>query len=419
MKLSKFGEQFSQPSGIARVMDDIGEVLAQEQQTYMLGVGDPDKIPAMQAHFRERMQAMLTKDSEFEQTLGNYDMPQGNSSFVEALAELLADTYGWPITAANIALSNGSQAAFFSLFNLFAGVTSDGRQRKILLPLMPEYTGYADLGLTPDIFVSHQPELDYLGAHTFKYRIDFERLHLDDNIGAICISRPTNPTGNVITDDEVAHLSSLARQHGIPLIIDGAYGMPFPNILFTEAQAVWDEHIILCLSLSKFGLPGLRTGIVIASEETIRAFSNVNARMTLAPGSFGPSLAAAWVHSGDLIRLSNEIIQPHYQSRMAQAVDWTHSAMGDAPFYIHKPEGAFFLWMWFKDLPIPSTVLYERLKARGVMVVPGEYFFFGLEDAHWQHRYECLRVSYAQQGDLVKTGIGIIGEEVQRAYSAS
>lgn len=43
----------------------------------------------------------------------------------------------------------------------------------------------------------------------------------------ICVSWPTNPTGNVITDEELLKLDALANQHGIPLVIDNAYGVPF------------------------------------------------------------------------------------------------------------------------------------------------------------------------------------------------
>ena len=35
---------------------------------------------------------------------------------------------------------------------------------------------------------------------------------------------------------------------------------------------------------------------------------------------------------------------------------------------IHKPEGAIFLWLWFKDLPITTELLYQRLKKRGVFL---------------------------------------------------
>ena len=92
---------------------------------------------------------------------------------------------------------------------------------------------------------------------------------------------PTNPTGNVLSDSEIAKLRALARSHDIPLILDSAYGAPFPNIVFPEVTTDWDENTILCLSLSKLGLPGLRTGFVVANEEVIRAISGANAIMAL------------------------------------------------------------------------------------------------------------------------------------------
>jgi valine--pyruvate aminotransferase len=50
-------------------------------------------------------------------------------------------------------------------------------------------------------------------------------------------------------------------------------------------------------------------------------------------------------------------------------------------------------------------------------VVPGHNFFPGM-DSDWQHQQECIRVSYAQDGSTVKQGIGIIAEEVAKAYAA-
>lgn len=50
------------------------------------------------------------------------------------------------------------------------------------------------------------------------------------------MSRPTNPTGNVITDEELIKLDALAHQHGVPLVIDNAYGVPFPGIIFSDAS---------------------------------------------------------------------------------------------------------------------------------------------------------------------------------------
>jgi valine--pyruvate aminotransferase len=73
------------------------------------------------------------------------------------------------------------------------------------------------------------------------------------------------------------------------------------------------------------------------------------------------------------------------------------------------------MWMWFPSLPITSQQLYERLKARNVFVVPGHYFFPGLNDP-WPHAHECLRVNYSQDEKTVSAGIQGIAEEVKRAY---
>ncbi|MGS0729751.1 aminotransferase class I/II-fold pyridoxal phosphate-dependent enzyme, partial [Shewanella sp. 0m-11] len=214
---------------------------------------------------------------------------------------------GWDISPKNISLTNGSQSAFFYLFNLLAGKQTDGSHKKILLPLAPEYIGYNDTGLDDDIFVSYRPEIEMLENRMFKYHVDFEQLAIDDSVAAICVSRPTNPTGNVLTDAEVAKLDELARANGVPLIIDNAYGTPFPNIIFEDVTPFWNSNTILCMSLSKLGLPGVRCGIVIANEEITQALSNLNAIISLAPGGFGPAIAKHMIESGDLLQLSENV----------------------------------------------------------------------------------------------------------------
>ena len=56
--------------------------------------------------------------------------------------------------------------------------------------------------------------------------------------------------------------------------------------------------------------------------------------------------------------------------------------------------------------------LYQRLKKRGVLVVPGEYFFFG-DHPDWPHRTECIRVSYAMDQSTVRDGLEIIADEIR------
>lgn len=413
MQFSKFGEKFNQYSGITQLMDDLNDGL-RTPGAIMLGGGNPAAIPAMIDYFHQASQEMLTS-GEWIQALANYDGPQGKDAFVKALAALLKETYGWEVSEKNISLTNGSQSGFFYLFNLLAGTQPDGSHKKILLPLAPEYIGYGDAGIDEDIFVSYHPEIEQLDNRMFKYHVDFEQLKIDDSIAAICASRPTNPTGNVLTDEEIIKLDKLARDNHIPLIIDNAYGVPFPNIIFEEVTPFWNENTILCMSLSKLGLPGVRCGIVIANEAITQALTNMNGIISLAPGSVGPALAHHMIEKGDLLRLSEEVIKPFYQQKSQRAVELLQEAITDPRFRIHKPEGAIFLWLWFDALPITTMELYQRLKARGVLIVPGEYFFIGQED-EWDHAHQCLRMNYVQDDEMMQQGIQIIAEEVQKAY---
>ena len=417
MKLSNFGQKFSGDSGIVGLMDDLGNALIENPDMIMMGGGNPGRVPVMEDVFQQRLESIMQDPHGRHRLFGLYQSPQGDLDFRRSVADLLSGEFGWKLDAGNIAVSNGSQSAFFTLFNLFAGEMPDGSQRRIHLPLTPEYLGYADSGLSELFFSATRPEIELLDENLFKYRVDFSRLELDDEVGALCVSRPTNPTGNVLTDNEIAHLDEMARARGIPLIIDGAYGLPFPKILFTEAKPHWNENTILVLSLSKLGLPGVRTGIVVAREEIIQAFANATGILSLACGNIGPAIATELFRSGEILSLAHDKVRPFYLSRAQAALDAFRDRLHGLPYRIHKPEGAFFLWLWFEDLPIGSQVLYERLKQRGVLIVPGHHCFFGLEE-DWPHRHECIRVSYVQDEASVRRGIELIAEEVRETYAA-
>ena len=415
MELSLFGKRFSSGAGILSLMDDLGNALARGG-TIMMGGGNPAHVPEVQEVLRRSLRRIVEDPARFRQLIGVYDPPPGNGEFLDALAGLLRREYGWQLGPENICLTNGSQGSFFLLFNMLAGEFEDGSCRKILLPLTPEYIGYADLGLCEDLFATCRPRIELVGDHFFKYHVDFDRLEVGDDIAALCVSRPTNPTGNVLTDDEIDRLAGLAAERDIPLIIDNAYGVPFPGIIFTQATPVWNEHLIVCMSLSKFGLPAVRTGIVIARPEVIRILAGINAILNLAPGSFGAMLTTDLIRSGEILRLSREVIRPFYHRRMERALAGIEKYFRGLPCRVHVPEGAMFLWLWFQGLPVSSRELYDRLKARGVLVVSGEYFFPGLAPG-WPHMRECIRITYSQDEDDVRQGLRIVADEVRRIYS--
>ncbi|TWU35113.1 Valine--pyruvate aminotransferase [Novipirellula artificiosorum] len=412
-------------------MDDLGHALAKGgDQVRMLGGGQPAHIPEMDALWRQRMECVLGEEGALEHALGHYEPPAGNPQFRKAVAGLFRRQFGWDITSEHVGVTAGGQTAFFMLFNSLAGKFRDGRRKKVLLPLVPEYIGYAnqavdggppssdgrkdDLGL----FRAVKPRIERMGEHQFKYRVDFDALTVAEDVAAICVSRPTNPTGNVLTDTEIDRLAKLATQHDVPLIIDNAYGAPFPNAIYTDATPVWNDQIILTLSLSKLGLPGTRTGIVIARPEIIRSLESMMSIIGLANTNIGQAMVTPLIESGEILTLSRDVIQPYYRSKSQQAERWVEEFFDPKlPYRIHVSEGAFFLWMWFEGLPITSMELYQRLKQRDVLVVPGNYFFFGLDDDPWRHRDECLRVTFTMPEQAVREGYRVIAEEVAKAYA--
>ena len=410
MKLSDFGARLCQGAGILHLMDDLGQALAAGDKI-MMGGGNPGLVPEVQELMRWRLQNLIDDEHSLRRLIGIYDPPRGEGEMLRALAGMLRREYGWDLDEENICLTCGSQGAFFLLFNMLAGQCGQ-KHRKILLPLAPEYIGYADLGLCDGFFRSYQPIIEELGPDLFKYRVDFSQLEVEDDVAAICVSRPTNPTGNVLTDGEVQGLVSLAAEYKIPLILDNAYGLPFPGMIYTEATPIWNEHIILCLSLSKFGMPATRTGIVIANKEIIRLLSGLNAVVNLAPGSFGAMLVSDLMQSGEIIRVSKEIIRPFYRDKMERALAALRHSFQGLNYKVHVPEGSMFFWLWLPGLSISSQELYTRLKAKGVVVVPGEHFFPGLPPGG-QHSRECLRLTYSQDDKDVQRGLEIIAGEIR------
>ena len=384
MELSDFGAKLSSHSGILQLMDDISKPLAEGVKPRPLGGGNPARVPQVEAAYRRQMERLLADGEAFEDLLAHYDSPQGRVSFLEMAARFFHIRYGWPLTADNIALTNGSQSAMFYLFNMFSGTTG-GRRRTILFPLMPEYIGYADQGIEPDTFVSVPSKCTYYGDGTFKYTLDVD--------------------------------AAMAREHSIPLIVDNAYGLPFPDIVFTDdAQPLWNEDIVLSMSLSKIGLPSIRTGIVIAREDIIRAVGNINAIAALATGSFGPALAHDMLASGELVDLAHDVVRPLYQRKAERCAAIIRSAFKGTRYMLHRIEGSIFCWIYLPDLRIPTLEFYSVLMKDGVITVPGEYFFFGSDRQRHglpyphEHYDKCLRLNYSGDETLVEEGIRLIAD---------
>lgn len=419
--LTQFGAHMSKLTGVRAIMKDIIETLraGAGQQFINLSAGNPLILPEVEQLWRD-CTAQLLASPEYGEVVCRYGSSQGYAPLIEAVVEDFNRRFGLNLSERNILVTPGSQSLYFYAANAFGGYTTHGELKQIVLPLSPDYTGYGGVTLVPEALIAYKPTLDIdAAAHKFKYRPDFSKLSITENTGCVIFSRPCNPTGNVLTDDEVKKIAALAAPYDVPVFIDSAYGPPFPALNFTEMTPIFGKNIVHCMSLSKAGLPGERIGIAIGDEQVIQVLESFQTNACLHASRYGQAIAARAITSGALAEISTSVIRPFYQNKFSVLESTLNEAMPkDLPWFLHRGEGAIFAWLWLPDLPMTDWEFYQELKRVGVIVVPGSTFFPGLEE-EWEHKQECVRISLTGSDEEIATGMQRLAKVVQQVYQLS
>jgi len=416
--LTRIGDQMSNLTGVRAIMKDIIETLqaGAGREFINLSAGNPLILPEVEQLWRDCTAELLASD-DYGEVVCRYGSSQGYGPLIEAIADDFNRRYNLELSDRNILITPGSQTLYFYAANAFGGYSSGGDLKQIVLPLSPDYTGYGGVSLVPEALIAYKPTLDIdVSAHRFKYRPDFSQLTITENTGCVIFSRPCNPTGNVMTDEEVRKIAALAAPYDVPVFIDSAYAPPFPALNFTEMTPVFGSNILHCMSLSKAGLPGERIGVAIGDAKLIQVLESFQTNMCIHPSRYGQAIAAQAINSGALAEIAERVIRPFYQNKFTVLENTLNAAMPqDLPWFLHRGEGAIFAWLWLKDLPITDWELYQQLKQVGVIVVPGSTFFPGLRES-WLHKQQCLRISLTASDAEIATGMQRLAKVTEQVY---
>lgn len=418
LTLSQIGNQMSALTGVRAIMKDIIETLrANPNEAFInLSAGNPVILPEVEQLWRD-CTAQLLESPDYGEVVCRYGTSQGYQPLVEAIQKDFNQRYGLTLSDRQILITPGSQALYFLAANAFGGITETGQLKNIVLPLSPDYTGYGGICLTPEALKAYQPTLEIdETAHRFKYRPDFDQLHFDENTGCIIFSRPCNPTGNVLSEAEVQQIADLAAPFDIPVLIDSAYGPPYPSLNYTDIAPILGNNVVHCMSLSKAGLPGERVGIAIGDERIIQALEAFQTNVCIHSGRYGQAIAAQAIQSGALANISVQVIRPYYQAKLALLQSVLDQYMPSTlPWFLHLGEGAIFAWLWLNELPISDWQLYQQLKQVGVIVVPGHSFFPGLSQ-DWPHKHQCLRISLTATDEEITIAMQRLVQVIEKVY---
>jgi valine--pyruvate aminotransferase len=410
MHLSRSGAKMASLSGLRLIMEDIATAVnsAADVEWLNLGVGNPAAIPEVRDTWQRVTAEALS--CSFADVSCRYGPSRGLPELVEAVAEYFNDRYGWDIGPRNIVVGPGSQMLCFAAAALFTGPGED-RDTRLALPMTPDYTGYQGLTLHPGGITGVEPVVRLQDERSFRYLFDLPALERLQDVGLMLLSSPSNPVGRSASPEEIRRLITAAVGHDVPLVVDNAYGSPFPRIGGHAAAPVRDERVVNVFSLSKAGLPGERLGFAIGEERYIDPLVSFLANTALhAPQLVQAALARA-LRSRTLDTLVAAVIGPFYAERrkFVEAL-LAQSLPADVAWRLYASDGGMFSWLWVDEEWFDDLAFYEALKARGVFVVPGRYFFTGIgpSAALGRHAGQCIRISITPDTDTLAAGVALL-----------
>jgi aspartate/methionine/tyrosine aminotransferase len=230
-----------------------------------------------------------------------------------------------------------------------------------------------------------------LGRHfgkatdTFKLRLREGRWALDlaglekavtKRTKVVMVCNPNNPTGAVLTEDEMEAVVAVARHVDAWIVSDEIYrGAEVDTDATTPTFWGRYEKVIVTSGLSKaFGMPGLRSGWIVAPPELIRKVWIRHDYTTLTPNLLSDRLTAFSMQPDvreNIFARTRGIIR----ANLPALEEWI-AAQGDVLTYARPVAGAIAYVKY--DLPMASRELVDRIRTeQSVLLVPGDMFGLG------------------------------------------
>ena len=369
---------------VIREMFTYGTERAKEigkENVFDYSLGNPS-VPVPEK-FTKKMIELLETESPV--ALHGYSPSLGIDSVREAVAVSLEKRFGLPYKKEHIFMCSGAAAA---LAHAFRAVTVPGDSILTFAPFFPEYNPYVNLT---------GAKLKVVPPDLKGFQIDFEKFEtmLTNDVTAVLINTPNNPSGIVYTTDTVRELARIMEKkaaeygHEIYLISDE----PYREIVFEGVDAPfiakYYPNTITCYSFSKsLSLPGERIGYVVVpneasdAEELIRGIeiSNRTLGFVNAPSLIQKAVARCLDEKTDV---------SFYDENRTMLYD----GLTELGFTCIKPEGAFYLWV---KSPVDNEEEFvEEGKKLHLLMVKGSAFGCG----------GFVRLAYCVSHETVKNSL--------------
>ena len=367
------------PSGIRKFFDIVRET----EGAISLGVGEPDFVTP----WKVRSAAITSLQRGYTQYTGNRGLP----NLLELISQYLEERFGLQYDPKHILVTvGGSEAIDLALRACVE------RGEEVLVP-DPAYVSYAPLVRMSD---GVAVPVECREEDGFIVRADAIEKAVSPKTKAIILTYPNNPTGGIMTKEQLEEIATTIIKHDLLVITDEiyaelTYGRKHASIASLPGMK---ERTVYVSGFSKaFAMTGWRLGYVCAPAEIDDAMFKIHQyAMLCAPiTSQYAGMEALTDGLSDGFSAVEEMRDAYDKRRR-----FVLSSLSDIGLECFEPRGAFYAFPSVKSTGLDSETFAEALlKQEKVAVVPGTAFgAFGASN---------VRLSYA-------TGMSQLNEAFER-----
>ena len=350
-------------SEIRKIFDLVGKM----KNPKNLSIGQPD-FPVPKVVKDALIQAVLDDKNSYTPTQGILPLREKLSS------QWMAN--GIDIQPENVVVSAGVAGLLYLLFDVLFNPGDE------ILIVEPYFLIYESLSVFHDLKKTYIPEdfTEETLEQLFKQK--------DFNPRVILFSSPSNPTGRILTKEQITLLARIAEKYDSLIISDEIYSAFDYDKKFCAAASVIPERTISLGGFSKsHAMTGLRVGYMGVHEKLASVLQKVTALQQYSiVCSPAPSQWAALVA---LDHPLTDAIQL-FKKRRDRVVEVLKGKV-----HFPYPDGAFYV---FPEVPIDSRDFVKKAVELELLIVPGYIF---------TKNSNTVRISYAQRDDILEEGLQI------------
>ncbi|MFW9845525.1 MAG: pyridoxal phosphate-dependent aminotransferase [Candidatus Thorarchaeota archaeon] len=364
------------PSGTLKMFELATKLESEGKHVYHFEVGQPD-FPTPK-HIVEAARTALEKG------LTRYTSSRGIPQLRDAIQNQYAHR-GIEIDGrSEVIVTPGAKMA---LFQGFLSTLDAGDDVLLLAPAWPTYRVLIRIAGGKPKDVKTKPG----------YVIDEEALKgsVNKTVSAIVINSPNNPSGGVLTKEQMKLIYDLATDNDFVIFSDEIYeslvydGFKQPSML--EVDPSMERSLIINGFSKSHAMTGWRLGYAIGNSETIGNMVRIQQNTTSCATSFVQYAGAAALESD---QSHIDVMKKEYEARRNYIVKRFREMDG---VECEMPRGAFYVFPDFGAYGLSSTTLAELLLMKaGICATPGTVF--GAYDNH-------LRFSYAASQETIEQGL--------------